>query len=627
MADAWGVDDGYEDSRGTWRDSPRATVAAIHQEMGAGDDGPPVGRVLTVRLDRPLPPVPAGLLECEDGATLRVEGTLPPDVPIGYHRLQPDHADQGVVLIVSPGRCPATPERAWGWAAQLYATRSTRSWGHGDLADLARLTSWSATQGAAMTLINPLHAARLGPRQEPSPYFPSSRCFLSPLYLRVEDLPGAGQLDDLDALTAAGRALNAERLIDRDRVWALKSEACERIFDRFDADDDLDRFVTERGPALPAFATFNALAERHGPWWQRWPVELRRPDNPAVATFAASAQGARRVRYHEWLQWHTDRQLRRAAGSLPVMTDLAIGVDPSGADAWLWQDAFAAGMRMGAPPDVFNALGQDWGLPPWDPWRLRGDAYRPFIETLRGAMRAGGGLRVDHVMGLFRLFWIPQGRPPTDGAYVRYPYQDLLNIVALEAQRAGVYVVGEDLGTVEDRVRAELADRRVLSYRLLWFEPDRPPSWPVGALGSVTTHDLPTVAGVWSGVDLRAQQDLGLNPNEEASSAMRARLAGWAGLADDASAGEAVAGAYQTLAGAPCSMLTATLDDAATVEERPNMPGTVDEWPNWRLALPAPLEDIESSPLVATIAASLSGRRGCCRSSGPRLPGLRGERT
>ncbi len=607
----WSIDRGYHDAGGVWREPPAETVDAILAAMGASgdlhpDDGP--ARIWTVRLDHPLPPVPAGCLRLEDGSEIGIDGTLPPDVPLGYHRLHPiDGA--GFDLVVSPGVCAVPAGRSWGWAAQLYAARSRSSWGMGDLGDLAAINRWGARVGAGLTLLNPLHAAPPGADQQPSPYFASSRCFHNPLYLRVEDVPGATGLPDLARLAAAGRALNVERLIDRDRVWALKSEALEAIFLTSEARpasrQALDGFIAERGAALAGFATFNSLAEVHGLPWQDWPQELRRPDGPAVAAFAAGRHGAQRIRYHAWLQMHLDRQLA-AAGDSRLISDLAIGVDAGGADSWIWQDSFAAGMRVGAPPDEFNTLGQDWGLPPWDPWRLREMAYEPFIQTVRAGLRHAGGLRFDHVMGLFRLFWIPEGASPVDGTYVRYPYWDLLNILALEAQRAGAFVVGEDLGTVEDHVRAELVARHVLSYKLLWFEADRPDRWSRDALGAVTTHDLPTIAGVWSGADIAAQRDLGLQPNEEGAVAMRRRLGDWTG-ADPATPLEAViTAAYGLLATAPCRVLTVALDDVARVAERPNMPGTVEAWPNWSIALPVPLEELEASPLAAAVARGMT---------------------
>ncbi|HWG74217.1 MAG TPA: 4-alpha-glucanotransferase [Acidimicrobiales bacterium] len=626
---SWGVATGYTDAEGRWRDVAPATVAAVLGAMGepagaSGQDGP-----IVVRLDRPPVAVPPGLLVTEDGREIRVAkperaggrppagatagATLPPDLTAGYHRLEPDGGTPRT-LIASPGRCPGPPRRRqWGWSAQLYATRSKSSWGIGDLGDLEELARWSASLRATMALINPLHAGGAGQHHESSPYFPSSRCFPSPLYLHVEDFPGAAEVADVERLGSAGRALNAERMIDRDRVWALKSEALEALFARFDGGAGgsdggaaFDRFRDSRGGALEGFATWCALAERHGVPWQDWPVEVRHPGAGGVARFAASVEGGRRVRYHAWLQWHLDRQLAAAAAPVGLMQDLAIGVNVGGADAWLWQDSFARDMHVGAPPDSFNTLGQDWGLPPWDPWKLRGAGYGPFVETIRGALRHAGGLRVDHVMGLFRLWWIPDGAPPTDGTYVSYPAGDLLDILALEAARAGAYIVGEDLGTVEDGVRHELAERGVLSYRLVWFEPEGPERWPEQALGAVTTHDLPTVAGAWTGSDLAAQRAAHLAPNEDGILAMRQRLADLTGADDTTPMAEVVERTYAALAGAPCAVVTATLDDVCCVEERPNMPGTTDEWPNWNLALPVPLEGLEELPVGRRVAEHLA---------------------
>jgi len=607
---AWGIDPGYHDTSGRWRPASPESLAAVLATMGATDAvaGPPPGPVQTVRLDHPLPEVERGTLHLEGGGSLGIGGPLDPELPWGYHLLQPDDGPERT-LVVSPGRCPRPDGRRWGLSAQLYAARSRRSWGIGDLGDLARLGAWAGRLGARAVLLNPLHAGPPGAHPQPSPYFPSSRCFLNPLYLDVGAMPGAGRLPDLARLADLGRGLNEERLIDRERVWALKSAALEALFAAPGADAGLEEYLTRRGLPLQRFATFNALAEHHGLPWQAWPGSLRSPDSDAVAAFAGSNEGRARVRFHAWLQMHLERQLAAVAPT-ELIADLAVGADAGGADAWIWQQSLASGQRIGAPPDEFNRAGQDWGLPPWDPWRLRAAGYRPFIDMVRSTLRAAGGMRVDHVMGLFRLYWIPEGADATDGVYVRYPYWDLLNILALEASRAGAYVVGEDLGTVEDEVRRELAERDVLSYRLLWFEPDRPATWPERALGAVSTHDLPTVAGVWSGADLAAQELLGIETNEAGMGLMRQRLRDWAGAADGATSADAVVGAYRCLAGAPCDVLTVALDDLAAVEDRPNMPGTVGEWPNWSLALPVPLEELECSPIAAEVAGALSARPG-----------------
>lgn len=595
-AEAWGVAQGYTAGDGRWVDVPGSTVERMLEAMGASGDKPPGGGPLTPHRGETLVLDGPAVLRTEDGDEHRLAaGTVavPPDVPFGYHTLtMPDGTDR--MLILSPGRCPL-PERAWGWAVQLYAARSRESWGMGDLGDLRRLARWSHDElGAGLLLVNPLHAALPGVPQQASPYFPSTRRFVNPLYLRVEDVPGAAELgSEIEPLAVAGRALNADRRIDRDAVYRLKMDALARLWERFPGDPAFDRFVAEGGEDLAGYATFCVLVEDLGRPWAGWDGKYRHPGSADVAQYRARHE--RRVRFHQWLQWLAVAQLEAAAaGPIVLIEDLAVGVDPAGADAWQWQDVLVHDVSVGAPADEFNTLGQDWGLPPFDPWKLRAANYDPFVRTVRAALRHGGGMRLDHVMGLFRLFWVPRGEGPRAGTYVRYPSRDLLDIVALESHRAGAFVVGEDLGTVEDKVRDELAERNVLSYRLLWFEREAPKAWPVKALAAVTTHDLPTVAGLWTGSDVEAQREAGMKPNEQATAETRERLQAMAGVADNAPVADLVVGAYAALAQTPCLLLTATLDDAIGVEERPNMPGTIDQWPNWSIALPRPIEELEA---------------------------------
>lgn len=610
-AEGWGVAEGYHSAGGQWVQAPGSTLDAILATMGAAGDRPaPAGPVMahpgeSVSLDVP------GVVATEGGSEVGVGGRLPPDLPLGYHWFHPEGGGDPRRVIVSPGRCLLPPQpTAWGWAVQLYGARSEASWGIGDLADLRRLAEWSERDlGAGFAMLNPLHAALPGTPQEASPYFPSTRRFRSPLYVRVEEVPGAASLGpELDRLARAGRDLNAARHIDRDAVWRLKLDALERLWEAFPATPDRAQFYSWRAAqdeSLEAYATFCALSEQHGRPWTTWPVEHRHPASPSVREFR---QGhGDRVGFQAWLQWLVHVQLEAAERALPVVHDLAVGFDAAGADGWQWQDLLAFDMSVGAPPDEFNTQGQDWGVPPFDPWRLRAAGYQPFVETLRASLRLGGGVRLDHVMGLFRLFWIPRGGGAAAGTYVRYPDADLLDIVALESHRAGAFVVGEDLGTVEDRARAELAQRGILSYKLLWFEND-PPGWPAQSLGAVTTHDLATVAGLWSGHDLDDQRAAGTHPNEEGTLASRARLQAMTGVADEAEVSEVVAATYRVLGTAPCMLLAATLDDALAVEERPNMPGTTDQWPNWSLALPVPLEAVEQSHGPRAIAGALSAR-------------------
>jgi 4-alpha-glucanotransferase len=611
--DMWGIDDGYEDALRVWRETPATTRSALRAAMGVNSDQsglPPEPPVRVLRSGQTLPLETPAELRLEDGTVLRVDATLPPDLPLGYHELRAPDGGETVHVIVSPGQCylPAG-WHTWGWAVQLYALRSAESWGMGDLGDLRRLGQWSATDpGSGILLVNPLHAVTPVLPQQPSPYFPSSRRFRNALYLRIEEVPGAAEVGiELEPLVAAGRALNRQRRIDRDAIFRLKMQALDRLWTRFNGDPAFDHYRHEQGEVLQQFATFCALAEQYGGKWQAWPAEVRRPDASAVARFAA--ERADRIHFHGWLQWLLDVQLARAAAELPVMQDLPIGVDPNGADAWAWQDVLATDVTVGAPPDKYNTLGQDWGLPPFIPHQLRAAAYEPFRQTIRATLRHAGGLRIDHVMGLFRLYWIPQGADPSLGAYVRYPADEMLAIVALESQRAQAMVVGEDLGTVEEGVQQQLAAHRLLSYRLLWFETNPPACYPELALAAVTTHDLPTIAGLWSGADLRIQRQLGLRPNEEGLREITERLRAMTGLPEEAEVREVILRAHQLLAEAPSAVVTATLEDALAVEERPNMPSTTTEWPNWSLALPTSLENLQTLAFTRAVADTLRRRR------------------
>jgi 4-alpha-glucanotransferase len=551
--DPWGIDDGYFDVRGEWHPTSPETRTALREAMTGDADRPP-------EQSRPLWVVRAGAAEpllgpcelrLEDGTAVRAEGVLPPDLPIGYHDLHPLDGGPTTRLIVSPGRCHLPDDlRAWILTVQLPACRSTASWGIGDLADLRSLGTWAAGRGAGMVAVSPLHAPLPLDRVEPSPYFPSSRRWGNPLALRIEDVPGAAGAPEVAELGAQGRRLNGGPLLDRDQVWALKRRALESLW---------------------AFAA--AMADR--------------------------------VAFWAWVQFLLDEQLRRAEEPLPLLTDLAIGVDPDGADAWVMQDLLAHGVRVGAPPDEFNRSGQDWGLPPFVPHALRDAGYAPVARLWAGAMGRGGGLRIDHVMGLFRLFWIPPGGGPTDGAYVRYRGDEMLAVLAVESVRAGAVVVGEDLGTVEPEMRTMLGDGGLLSYRLAWFEEGPPEDYPVQALAAVTTHDLPTVAGVWSGEDAADQRAAGIEPDEPALERLRGKLMGLTGLGPDAPVDEVVVAAHRRLAAAPSALVGATLEDALALRRRPNLPGTTDERPNWSIPLPLPLGEVFSDPLVSRVVDAL----------------------
>ena len=602
LIDAWGIQGRWEDASGVQQHVDAATIHALREIVGRPDasrTGP-----LVVRAGVRTHAGPA-ILVLEDGTEIGVADTLPPDVPIGYHSLRsPGGVERA--LIVHPGRCyEAIGPRLWGLVVQLYAARSRASWGMGDLADLRRLGGWTRDAlGGRFLLVNPLAATTTIGSERASPYSPATRRFRNPIYLRIEDVPGADRLGAaLDALAARGRVLDEDRAIDRDAVWSLKRAALEKIWPHARADADFAAWHRAQGDDLRDFAVWSVLGEELGGRWRDWPAEYRHPGDPAVARFRRDHDD--RVRFHAWLQWLVARALAAAGKELPLVNDLPIGFDPDGMDAWQWQDLLALDARIGAPPDAFNEHGQDWGLPPFVPWRLRASGYRPFIDTIAAMLRSAGGLRVDHVMGLFRLWWVPAGATPRDGAYVRYPAEDLLAILAIESHRARATIVGEDLGTVEDEVRRVLAQWNVLSYRLLWFEESDPSTWPAASVAAVTTHDLPTVAGLWDGSDLASQRRLGLEPNEASTRAIRDRLRTAGALADDAPPEHAILAAYRTVARAPSRLVAVTLEDAVGETERPNVPGADGRQQNWSLALRAPLETLEAERLPRELAAVL----------------------
>ena len=505
---------------------------------------------------------------CEDG----VRREAGPDLPLGYHRAGP------TAVIVVPPRAPVPERRHWGWQVQLYAARSTQSWGIGDYADLRTICASAAAEGAGAVLVNPVHAETPVFPVAVSPYSPSSRLFRSPLYLRVEETPEyLAAPPDLRAEVDALRPLLDPARIDRDAVWAAKVAALELLWPRHRV-GALASFMT---PELHQWGEFCALSEVHGGDWRSWP--------------AALAPVPERVQFWCWLQLLVDEQLRTAGEGLAigVLHDLAVGVDGNGADAYLLRDALAEGVTVGAPPDQLAPLGQDWGLPPWRPDRLRATAYEPFRRMVQAVLRHAGGIRIDHVMGMSRLWWVPEGLGATSGTYVAYDREAMLGILALEAVRAGAVVVGEDLGTVEPQVREDLDRYGVLGSAVLWFESRPPSQWRVDALASVTTHDLPTAAG-WlqgAGVELRASLGQLTRPvEEERADAAKEREALLAmleheGLLDDDTPMDAVLSLHRALVASPCRIVLASLADAIGDLRQPNLPGTVDEYPNWRLPL------------------------------------------
>jgi len=596
---------------------------------------------------------------------------LPIRPPLGYHELTLTGAGLGeparMRLIVAPARCyqpPALAEgaRVWGLGVQLYGVRSQRNWGMGDFTDLRALVDVGAELGADIIGVNPLHALFAHKPAQASPYSPSSRLYLNLLYIDIEDVADYGECEEArrgvgDAeFQAALRALRAADLVDYPAVAERKLKILELLFRHFREHHLVARsargraflaYRHEQGHALRSYALFEALqehfqAEDAKVWgWPVWPEEYRDPASPAVAALAAEKQV--RCEFFEYTQWLADLQLD-AIGQrswerdlrVGLYTDLAVGVDAGGAETWANQSLYALAARIGAPPDEYNLKGQDWGLPPLIPQRLIDAAYAPFIATLRHNMRHAGALRIDHVMGLMRLFWVPPGRPPEEGAYVMYPYRDLLAILALESQRNQCMVIGEDLGTVPDEIRAALQPLGVLSYRLFYFErsPDGsflpPAQFPPQALVAITTHDLPPLYGYWAGVDIERRVELELFPSEAARSQQivaraqeRAQLLLAlereqllpAGLRPDPVAvpkmtDELMVALHTYLARSAAELMLVQPEDIFGQCEQANLPGTVDQHPNWRRKLALNIDAWRDDRRIQALTQVLRAERG-----------------
>ncbi|MET8852394.1 4-alpha-glucanotransferase [Amycolatopsis sp. NPDC004625] len=635
LADRYGVATRYENADRVWVDVDDDVVVAVLGQFGVdATSEAAIAAALTALAAAPaaLPPtivvregagralgVDAEVV-LEDGTRRRTaDGALPADLPLGWHRVVT--ADQDVVLAVVPASLPRV-RPAWGWMLQLYALHSAGSWGIGDYADLATFAARSAAElDAGVLLVNPVQAISPAHPVERSPYSPASRRFANPVYLRVT---ATETFEKADAATrAAVESLAPDRegeLVDYDAVWTAKRAALELLWPhRVEA-------VPEEAD-LTNFALFCALAERHGGDWRDWPGDLRDPAGPATAKAREELQD--RVAFHAWLQHLCRVQLeaarraaREAGMSVGIVHDLPVGVHPGGADTWALDDVFAAGVRVGAPPDAFNQQGQDWNLPPWRPDKLAEAGYAPFRDVVRGVLRFADGIRVDHIAGLWRLWWIPPGEPAHRGTYVHYDAEAMVGVLALEAHRAGAVVVGEDLGTVEEVVTDTLHERGMLSSAVLWFERDwdapgrpftSPGSWDPDAMASISTHDLPTVAGWLQGEHVRVRAELGLldrgvEAEEQAAAEERKalfELVAREGIPDD----DPVVALHTLLARAASRLVLTSPADVTGQVRQPNLPGTVDQYPNWRIRLPVSVDGFFTAKGVRAAVAPLAAAR------------------
>jgi 4-alpha-glucanotransferase len=588
---------------------------------------------------------------------------LPIELEEGYHRLaiRIAHTEAATTLILTPSTAFAPGwldrgKRRWSIASPLFSLWSHASRGIGDFSDLAALLEVAGALGASTVGLNPLHAPLPRESSDPNPYLPSSRLFLNPIFVDVVKAltladQHAGRTWDHDPQFSGpvGQVRNA-RLVD---YPLLKSDALEAIYRSrlgeqptaglpCDADRlrvDLSTFRRQHGDALTRFAVFNALQERFGsvPWHQ-WPTDLRTPDAAGIAGFERECGD--RVGYHAWLQWVADQQLAAAAGSdagkerIGLYRDLAVGIHPDGADAWAAPDVYLIGASMGAPPDAFNPAGQDWGIPPPSPPALRANGYAPFVAAVRANMWHAQVLRIDHVMGLQRLYWVPSGSSARSGAYVRYPLNKMLGILALESWRNRCLIVGEDLGTLPQGFRERMAEAGIMSYRLMMFEryPDglfrRPSTYPRLAAATFGTHDLPTIRGWWKGRDIEIRRALGLWSEGEAEQEERRRQADRTLLLaalrdqqldigaltaakdiDPTAIADLVVAIEQFLARSPSALTVVNLSDMLAEVEQINVPGTVSQHPNWRHRFGLPVDAITTNSLARRIAMAIASER------------------
>lgn len=590
------------------------------------------------QLDRPIPP------RMVDGNLVgRATFKIPNWLPQGWHRIVARHEDGSEcssTLIVVPQRLSCRLDdghKRWGVAAQLYSTRSSGSWGMGDTQDLADLTAIVARDGANFLQVNPLHAPQPCFPQETSPYLPVSRRWASPLYIRPEAIDEYARMDGKErgVITRYAHASRSqEDIIDRDLSWKSKLKALRKIFEiprSITRQAQFEHFCAEGGESLENFALWSALVFENGD------IELPAPYASINAPEVEQARQrlAGEIEFWQWCQWIVFDQLIRAQESahrlgmdMGIMSDLAVGVHSLGSEIWSMPEIFAPGMSVGAPPDMYSQQGQNWSQPPWSPRGLAKAGYAPLRDMLRSVLSYSGAVRIDHILGLFRLWWIPEGMEASAGAYVSYDHEAMVGIVLLEAQRAGAVVIGEDLGTVEPWVRGYLNDRGILGTSVLWFEKEGSgwPLWPDhyrrSCLAAVTTHDLPPTLGYLEGVHTQLRNRLGLLVEDldqvlEADRVERERMVSRLNEGgfihnEEPSEEELVMGFHAYLAASPALLLAVSLVDAVGEKAPQNLPGTSDQYPNWCIPLhgsdgeEAHIEDLAASEKVHAFLSNVN---------------------
>jgi len=608
LAERFGIADGYISDKSDWVTTPTKTKAKVLQAMGVPIDGEGDPDHM------PEPP------EFEDVASLSASAFWPPFLV--------DH-------------------RAWGLSVQAYALRSARNWGIGDFEDIARMAEFAAELGADFIGLSPLHALFFADASRISPYSPSTRDFLNPLLIAPDRVAGFADLPERSELEAELPALRQTEFIDYPAAHRVKRRALEALFGHFvksanaSEKEAFEQFCRTHGAALEAHALYEALSEHFvaeggDAAWVTWPEEYKDPDNLAVRDFARAAK--HRIAFHSWLQWTADTQLAEAQARavatgmrVGLYLDLAVGISPDGSKSWFNGPAIARHARIGCPPDPFSPTGQDWGLVPFSPVGLAEERFEPFRAVIRSNMQHAGALRIDHAMGLQRLYWIPEGNPATDGAYLAYPFRELLEGVVEESWISRTIVIGEDLGTVPPGFTDTMVRAGLLSYQVFYFTEEggvwmQPQDYRREARVCATTHDLPTLKGWWIGNDIDWRLKAGRITEREAVMQRQERMRDRQLLIDALVEAQALApnatqadssevldddlvAIHRFLAKTPCRLFSVQIDDALGAVEQANLPGTMDEHPNWRRKIAAPIETLGEEPLFRAVTGAVAAER------------------
>lgn len=613
VAVTWGVLTAYVDGLRRVRHLDPVVAAELVGHLGGEPDQlrpQAVASIITVRSDDPVDFGDTGELVLADGQMVAVSPEVPTTVPVGYHRFYSAESTTPMTVVGSPAVAAPCPRHGWGLSVQPYALRSGQDWGMGDLGTIIQLARWAARNGATTLSLGPMLAAAPTTPREPSPYYPATRLFIDPLYLSMQDVR-APDGTSVGVPRPAHLGTGADALIDRDAVHAAKYSALRAVWTDVERVSDhlLQEFLATSALPVQLFATWCVLVEEFGGDWRRWPPEYHAPRSPKVEAFAE--QHAGEVRFHVWLQWMCEQQVADLAEEIDIINDLPVGFDPGGFDGWLWQKALVHQVRIGAPPDGFAPEGHGWDAAPFSPVALEKLRFAPLVAVWRANMGRGAGLHLDHAMHLARLFWVPWDRTPAEGAYVEYPFQEILDLLVLESATNNCFVVTEDLGNVPTDFREQIADRGLLRTIILWFVKQPPERWPAAAVACVSNHDHPPVATVWANRDAGARL-IEVDPQSEEAFARLSHhqrlVALGGGTPVDADLLTALRRTHTGLGHSGARLVLTQVLDLMRGTQQANSP-TGERSQSWRVPLPMLLEDLLKDEVARELCALLAAAR------------------